>query len=164
MDLGDVEKRIREAEFFLERMRDVETRVAPVGEQFDFYLSAFLGAGRAVDAKLTAEHGDAYGPWRRKWNWTNGPADDLMRFFSEDQPVASSASGAKRDEALARAKEEGGSTTTVTGPPGAFALGGGSKHDYFFKIDGVAHKATDACAEYVKVLKRMVGEFKAAHS
>src|SRR5579859_3617696 len=99
MDLGNVEKKIREAEFFLERMRDVESRVAPAGEQFDFYLSAFLGAARSVDAKLTTEHGDAYGPWRRKWNWTNGPADDLIRFFSEDQPMASSKSGAKQAEA-----------------------------------------------------------------
>ena len=165
MDLGHVEKKIREAEFFLERMRDVETRISPAGEQFDFYLSAHLSAARAIDSKLDSDHGSSYGPWRRKWNWTNGPADDLLRFFSEDPQAVIHESGAKRDdtEAGARANQEG-STVTVTGPPGTFQLVAGSKRDYFFKIDGVEHKVTDTCAEYLKVLKRMVAEFKAAHA
>ena len=160
MDLGNVEMKIREAEFFLDRMRDFEKRPMPVGEHFYFYLSAFLGASRAVDARLHHEHEASYDSWRRKWSWTNGPADDLIRFFSADQSVEVRGGGSKEDEK----KQEGESTTTVIGPPGIFPLAGGGKRDYFFKIDGVAHGVTDACAEYVKVLKRMVVEFKAAHS
>ncbi len=57
---------------------------------------------------------------------------------------------------------EGGVTTTVAGPPILSLAGAG--RDYFFKIDGAAHKVTDACAEYVKVLKKLVAQFKTDHS
>src|SRR5215470_14909304 len=97
MDLTGVEKKIREAEFFLDRMRDFESRMLP-GEQFDFYLGAHLNAARSVEYVLHQEHGASYGPWRRKWTWTNGPADDLLRFFSEDRNFEIREGGAKRAE------------------------------------------------------------------
>jgi hypothetical protein len=154
MDLTGVEKKIREAEFFLDRMREFESRMLP-GEQFDFYLGAHLNAARSVEYLLNQEHGDSYGPWRRKWTWTNGPADDLLRFFSEDRNFEIREGGSKRAE---KDKPGGGPTTTVTGPPGTFDLR--SRRDYFIKIDGVEHKVTGACAEYLGVLKKMVAQFK----
>jgi hypothetical protein len=57
---------------------------------------------------------------------------------------------------------EGNPTTTVTGPPGALPLG--TAHTYVFDIDGVEHKVTDVCAEYVKALKKIVARFKADHA
>jgi hypothetical protein len=161
MDLGGVEKKIREVEFFLDRLREFEKRMLPNREPFDFYLSALLGAGRAVDWTLRQE------PWRSKWNSANGPAHELLRIFAEDRNVAVHEGGARdeKEASLALAKtqhQEGGATVTVTGPPGSLQLPG-TKRDYLFKIDGVDHKVTDACAEYIKVLKRMAAQFQADH-
>ena len=53
-------------------------------------------------------------------------------------------------------------TSEVIGPPGmrpAYYL----KPAYNFTIDGVERKATDACAEYLTLLERMLAEFKADH-
>jgi hypothetical protein len=162
MDLGGIDKKIREAEFFLDRMREFEKRLLPAREQFDFYLSALLSAGRAVDASLGQDVA-----WHGRWKSANGPAAELLGFFAEDRDVVLREAGSKRDdkESLALAKtqhKEGGATATVTGPPGVFPLAGAGR-DYFFEIDGVEHKVTDACAEYIKVLKKMVGQFKADH-
>jgi hypothetical protein len=160
MDLSGVDKKIREAEFFLERMREFEARMLPTGEQFDFYLTAHLSAARSVEFKLEQEHGATYGPWRRKWNWSNGPADDLLRFFAEDRSFQILESGSPREAKEPIADQP--ATTTVTGPPGVFSLAA-AKRDYLIKIDGIPHKVTDACAEYLGVLKKMVAAFKADH-
>jgi hypothetical protein len=158
MDLGGVDKKIREAEFFLDRLREHEKRMMPNRDPFDFYLSALLGAGRTVDATLRQE------PWRTKWNAANGPAHELLRIFGEDRNVVVHEGGAKdKEPSLELAKtqhQEVGATVTVTGPPGSLPIPG-TKRDYFFKIDGVEHKIVDACAEYIKVLKRMVTQFHA---
>jgi hypothetical protein len=53
-------------------------------------------------------------------------------------------------------------TTEVFGPPGmspAYII----KPAYSFTIAGIERKATEACAEYLALLARMVAEFKAAH-
>jgi hypothetical protein len=169
MDLGGVEKKIREAEFFLERMREFEKRMLPSREPFDFYLSALLGAGRAVEPLLRGQEEAAYTAWRRAWTSANGPADELLVFFADDRSVEIHESGSRQAEgkgplALAKTQhQEGGATVTVTGPPGVFPLAA-LQRDHFFLIDGAPHKVTDACAEYVKVLKKLVAAFKADHA
>jgi hypothetical protein len=69
---------------------------------------------------------------------------------------------------LRKSKIVGGShtdksgTTEVFGPPGmppAYII----KPAYFFVIAGIDRKATEACAEYLASLARMLAEFKAAH-
>jgi len=168
MDLSGVNKKIREAEFFLERMREFEKRMLPTHEQFDFYLSALLSAGRSVDESLREEHESSYVAWRGQWNAANGPADELLRFFAEDRNVEVRETDSKRTEketplALAKTQhQEGGAKATVTGPPGSYPLAA-AEREYVFEIDGVPHKVTDACAEYIKVLKKMVAQFNADH-
>jgi hypothetical protein len=162
MDLGGVDKKIREAEFFLDQMREFEKRMLPAREKFDFFLSALLSAGRAVDGTLRQEE-----TWRKRWDSANGPAAELLGFFADDQKVVvrdtDSKRGDKENLALAKTQhQEGGATATVAGPPGSFALASAGR-DFFFEIDGVEHKVTDACAEYLKVLKKMVEQFKADH-
>ena len=47
----------------------------------------------------------------------------------------------------------------TTGIPPAYII----KPAYFFVIAGIDRKATEACAEYLVLLARMLPEFEAAH-
>jgi hypothetical protein len=49
MDLARVHKKLAEAAFFLGKMIEEERRPFGDREPFDYYLSAFLSAGRTVD-------------------------------------------------------------------------------------------------------------------
>jgi hypothetical protein len=51
-----VEKKLREARSFLDKMIDQESTAFGDKEQFDFNLSAFLNAARTVDYRLRHEH------------------------------------------------------------------------------------------------------------
>ena len=60
MDLAKIEKKLREAGFFLNQMRDRESNAYGDKEPFDFYLSACLGAARSVDYRLRHERGNTF--------------------------------------------------------------------------------------------------------
>ena len=64
----NVEKKLREAGFFLDKMSEQEHGAFGRKEQFEFYLSAFLSAGRTVDYRLRHEQGATYGKWRTAWD------------------------------------------------------------------------------------------------
>jgi hypothetical protein len=49
MNIDSIEKKLREAQFFLGQMREQERRAFGDREPFDFFLSAFLSAVRTVD-------------------------------------------------------------------------------------------------------------------
>jgi hypothetical protein len=46
--IENVEKKLREARFFLDKMIDHDCKANKDKEKFDFYLSAFLSAGRTA--------------------------------------------------------------------------------------------------------------------
>jgi hypothetical protein len=55
-----------------------------------------------------------------------------------------------------------GGIMTISGPPGMPPTVG-DKRTYNFTIDGAERKATEACAAYLALLQRMVGQFEAHH-
>jgi hypothetical protein len=59
MDLPRIDKKIAEAQFFLDKMIEEEPRIIGDKEPFDYYLSAFLNAARIVQALA---HGLGGGP------------------------------------------------------------------------------------------------------
>ena len=52
-------------------------------------------------------------------------------------------------------------TMDVVGPPYVFPLATVPTPAYYFTIDGVERKATEACDEYLALLQQMVAAFKA---
>ena len=58
-------KKLREAGFFLRQLIEEESRIQrlPEPEARDFYLSAFLSAGRSVGDFINAEEGARYREW-----------------------------------------------------------------------------------------------------
>ena len=168
MDLAKIEKKLREAGFFLNQMRDRESNAYGDKEPFDFYLSACLGAARSVDYRLRHERRNTYPAWRRMWNRTLTPPERrLIKFMVDDRNLEVHESGSSRGVKTEEIEIVGGShtdksgTTEVFGPPGmppAYII----KPAYFFVIAGIDRKATEACAEYLALLARMLVEFKAA--
>jgi hypothetical protein len=78
-------------------MREQEQRLVGDREPFDYYLSAFLSAGRTVDYRLRHEHGAIYKPWRKAWDATLSPADaGLINFMIDDRNVEVHESGSSR--------------------------------------------------------------------
>jgi hypothetical protein len=97
MIVEGVEKKVREARFFLDRMIEHERMAFDDKEPFDFYLSAFLGAGRTVDYRLRHEQKAIYPIWRHGWDATlNQAQQDLIKFMIDDRNVEVHASGSSR--------------------------------------------------------------------
>jgi hypothetical protein len=166
MDLERIEKKLREARFFLDKMKDQESGAFGDREPFDFYLSAFLNAARTVDYRLRHEQATTYPAWRKIWD-ANSPTSEqrLIKFMATDRRVEVHESGSTRSIKTEHVNIAGGSysdewgTGEVSGPPGmppAFHI----RAAYNFTIDGVERKATDACADYLALLERMIAEFK----
>ena len=167
MDLERIEKKLREARFFLDKMRDQVGRAFGDKEPFDYYLSACLGAARSVDYRLRHEQ-PTYKEWRKNWDASLTPSEaGLIKFLVDDRNFevhkSGSTRGVKTEELkIAGSYSDKSGTVEVFGPPGmppAHII----KPAYFFTIDGVDRKATEACAEYLMLLERMLAEFKAAH-
>ncbi len=169
MNLEQIHKKIREAGFFLDKMIEEERRVGGDSrEPFDFYLSAFLNAGRTVDYRLRHEQPTIYPAWRTAWDARLTAAEKgLIKFMVDDRNIEVHQSGSGR-------KVEEGSVTlgigehrlpggmySVSGPPGLTA--DVRTNVYNFTIDNVERKATEACAGYFALLQRMATKFEADH-
>jgi hypothetical protein len=86
MDLTRVQDKLAEAQFFLDKMTKQEPRVAGDRRPFDYYLSAFLSAGRTVDYRLRHEQGVKYVPWRKAWDATlTSHQNSLIKFMVDDR-------------------------------------------------------------------------------
>jgi hypothetical protein len=167
MNLEQVEKKLREADFFLSKMVEQEGHAFGDKEPFDFYLSAFLNAARTVDYRLVHEQKAAYKPWRDKWDSTLTPDQrTLIKFLVDDRIAEVHASGSRRNVAQEDIKVIDSDTSSILeifappGTPPAIIR----KPVYNFSVAGVERRAVDACKEYLQLLIRMASEFKACPS
>ncbi|WP_172899853.1 hypothetical protein [Bradyrhizobium erythrophlei] len=124
MDLERIEKKLREAQFFLDKMRDQESRAVGDRDPFDFYLSACLSAARTVDYRLKHEQ-PTYNGWRKNWDASLSPSEaGLVKFMIDDRNVEVHESGSSRTVKTEEIKIVGDTysdksgTFYVSGPPG----------------------------------------------
>jgi hypothetical protein len=78
MAIESIEAKLREAESFLEEMRDRQDRAFGDKSKFDDYLSAFVGAGRSAVLQLERKYGSTYWDWRKGWNDQHGDKDLIL--------------------------------------------------------------------------------------
>jgi hypothetical protein len=98
MNTENVEKKLREARFFLNKMIEQEKLAFGDKEPFDFYLSAFLSAARTVDYRLRHEQETTYPAWRKAWDASLGSAGQgLIKFMIDDRNVEVHESGSARN-------------------------------------------------------------------
>ena len=165
--IENVEKKLREAEFFLDKMSEHERLASRDKEPFEFYLSAFLNAGRTVDYRLRHEHEAIYPGWRTGWDATLTQAErDLIEFMinerNDEVHESSSSHNVKTEnrELGPGTHSFADGTVTIAGPVGG-PLAFRPVLAYYFTIDGTERKATEACKEYLALLRQMVATFKA---
>jgi hypothetical protein len=175
LDLARVHKKLAEAQFFLSKMIEQERRIFRGGdprepfEPFDYYLSAFLSAGRTVDYRLRHEQAVIYPAWRTAWDASLTPQENsLIKFMVDDRNVEVHASGSSRGEAREGVEfgigthHVDGGMIAISGPPG-MPHAVVDKRTFNFTIDGAVCKAAEACADYIALLQRMVARFEADH-
>ena len=136
MDLAAAEKKLREAGFFLDRMREQEARASGDQEPFDFYLSAFLNAARTIQYRLVheaARAGVSYKGWRESWEGGREAPAVLIRYFLRDRDLE---------------VHERGSACTVR---------------YEFTVNGVARTVIETCTEYVSLVGQLLADFRSDH-
>ena len=168
MELPRVDKKLREARFFLSKMSEQESLAFGDREPFDFFLSGFLGATRTVDYRLRKEQPPLYPQWRARWDTGLTTAQAaLMKFLIDDRNEEVHGVGSCRSEKTVKVPvgnryHDASGTVYAWGPPGATnALL--HKPAYGFIIDGVERKVTEACDEYLGLLRDMVFQFKSDH-
>jgi len=164
-----VEKKQREARFFLNKMIEQEAHAFGDREPFDFYLSAFLSASRSIDYRLRHEQSAIYPAWRDSWNAALAPDDDqLMKYMVDDRILEVHESGSGRNATLEYSAIPGNTYSdssgvlTVFAPPGT-PLGTIGKPAYYFTIGGANKRVTEVCTDYLALLDRLVADFKVAH-
>lgn len=153
-------------------------------QPFDYYLSAFLNAGRTVGNRLRHEHEAMHRRRQKRWHWAmyrgwrdgweatlNQAQRDLIKFMVNDRDVEVHTGGSSSRAVKIENRELGpgkhtlaGGTTDVAGAPDVSPLGAIPVPAYYFTIDGVERKATEACGEYLELLRQMVAKFKADHA
>ena len=90
MKTEKAERKLREAKFFLDKMRAQECRAFGDKEPFDFYLSAFLNAGTsfrdAFHVRQDHKRNDAIKAWRKAWEDGLSLGDNaLYQFMGKDR-------------------------------------------------------------------------------
>ena len=75
-------KKFREAQYFLQLLRNKSQTMATQDEEFEFLLSAFLSSGRSVTFVLKKEVGEIYETFSKVWfDNLNEEEDDLCKFM-----------------------------------------------------------------------------------
>lgn len=163
-----VRKKLREARFFLGKMAERAQMAFGDHEEFDFYLSAFLSAGRSVDYRLRHEQGSAYKTFHKNWDKAL-PHDEqqLMRFMADDRATEVHESGSARLEHKSRIPVSGfyqdkSGTVIVSGPP-EMSPAEIIKPNYNYVIDGQQIPVLDCCSKYTALLERLVKSLSLIH-
>jgi hypothetical protein len=171
LHLSRVHKKLAEADFFFGKMCGEEPRFIGDKEPFDYYLSAFLNAGRTVDYRLIHAHGGTYKPWRDAWRQRLAAGEDrLIEFMFQDRNIEVHATGSNRSRGQEGVEfgigehrlPRGQGMIQIGGPPG-MPPATLYRPTYSFTIDGTDRKAIEACRAYLALLHRMVEQFEADH-
>jgi hypothetical protein len=166
-------KKLREAQFFHRHLvRESERSNRPEPDAFDFYLSAFLSAGRSVTFVLQNEEKEKYDGWFPSWRaGLTQEESNLLRFVNEQRVAELKRLGAKTVTSVefvaVRELEQEGHGHPAYGhhdfsPPGTEPAKTGFVVSHF-EIEGNLAKAVETCSQYLRLCERLVQDFISAH-
>ena len=171
--IPNTQKKLREAKFFLGHVSKSGRSPQLDREDFDFYLSAFLSAGRSVTLFLQCEQKGSYDVWYP--NWYQALSEDerkLLKFSNAQRVAAVHKQGAETQSDIEmvsltqfEAEYKPQSISWMTSgwfdrpgiPPTKMGV-----MVYYFEIEGTKEKAVDTCKRYLALLEKLVREFDQA--
>jgi len=160
-----VDKKLREAHFFLSKMVELSRLAFSDSEEIDFYLSAFLSAGRSVDYRLRSEQKAAYCSFYEGWERRLSTDErQLFKFLMDDRALEVHHSGSSRVEKEERISvqsmyRDDSGTSIVSAPldtPPAEII----KTTFVFQLNGKDEPLVDVCTKYVELLARLVEDYR----
>lgn len=161
------QKKLREARFFAEMLGKMNRQpVRNEPEQFEYYLSAFLSAARAVTWVLQHEEKDKYDAWSISWFNSRSPEDQtLLKDMITRRNFVQKRGGTETDQdweyvPVTEIESENHGHPAYGfhwfGPPGTPPPTVGMPV-YSFK--GSGDEVTSACQRYLELLDKLVREF-----
>lgn len=161
------QKKLREARFFAELLGKANRQpVRNEPEQFEYYLSAFLSAARAVTWVLQHEEKDRYDAWSPAWFNSRSPEDQtLLKDMITRRNFVQKRGGTQTDEdweyvPVTEVEQDNQGHPAYGfhwfGPPGTPPPTVGMPV-YSFK--GSGEEVTSACQRYLELLDKLVREF-----
>ena len=164
-----MQKKLREAHYFLRQMEAIAGR--PVGdpEDFEFLLSALLSASRSVTDPLD---GRRYRQWYEAWRSARTPREqELLEFMRVQRNAEVHREGADMEVRvefvpLTRLRQDRHGHPAYGfhwwSPPGTPPPEVGINiHE--FELGGTQVEASQTCRDFVTVLAALVAAFRAAH-
>jgi hypothetical protein len=173
-EVPKIQKKLREARFFLSHMMNSARSTQSDREHFEFYFSAFLSAARSVtdffEKKKQAKHVKA---WWSQWRQAKSRSGDdrtLLNRMTQQRDNEVHEEGAEvahQLEDVPLSKIE-----TPTGLHAAYIPSFGepwgepqiSLKVYYFTLGGKTVNAVETCQRYVRLLERAVEEFSKAQA
>jgi hypothetical protein len=143
--MDKIEKKLREAQFCLAKMREQERRAFGDKEQFDHSLSAFLSAAMSLRDAFHVEQDRKRDrdikAWKKTWEGHLTPEHEriIYDFMCEDRNAVM------------------GSPGLLIGSDTAATI---HMQQYVFNIAGTERPVTEVCAEYLELLRQMVAQYK----
>jgi len=136
-------RKLREAQFFYRCLYECKDRaylLVEDAEEFDFYVSAFLSAGRSVTFVLQAEHKELYDAWFDQWLTKLDRSDRELMDFMNTRRVAE----------LHQKGLDLYTTITIDAEMQETGIG---------KFFGRGHEVWATCRRYLTLLEELVREF-----
>ena len=161
-------KKLTEAQFFFDLL-STEGRPLAYGDHFDFYLSAFLSAGRSVTYVLQKEEKEPYDAWHPDWEQNCISTDEqaLLDFMNHQRVSTIHRTGAEfhlshteipMEQFLQEVTHRGWDVYIHQGVPGTRSPNQIGKVRTFPALDNEDVVVT--CRKYLDLLCRMVSEFE----
>lgn len=168
MTISATKKKLSEARFFFGHL-STEGRPLAYGDHFDFYLSAFLSAGRSVTFALQGEEKEAYDAWFSDWvqNFLSKDEQVLLDFMNDQRVSEIHLTGAETkishteipmEQLMQEMSHRDWQMFTHTGIPGTRPPNQIGKVRTFPTLDN--QDVVVACRRYLDLLIRLVSEFE----
>jgi hypothetical protein len=169
------EKKLREAKFFLGWMGNAAKSMDMEREDFEFYLSAFLSAGRSVTFVLQVGDKARYDAWFPGWKSALPDSDQELLQFMNDQRVSelhqlgAAVEGVIEEVPMSVIERDRDHTHPAYGPH-LFGIHQGDppgipeptmgRRAHYFNAGGVREKAIETCKRYAGLLEKLVQDFR----
>lgn len=162
------ERKPREARFFLGWMHKAKESLALDREDFDFYLSAFLSAGRSVTFCLQNENKERYDAWFLAWRDALPETDRQLLGFMNGQRVAEVHKLGADVSPQVEMVPVPHAGTPALGYPAHYVVFGWTdeaplatvgQRARYFELGETRQEAVANCVRYLEILKKLLQDF-----